>query len=208
MSSIASILIFSFFRLADFSVFTYCHENTRGPYEMQCIQLDAEAKGEVKFKRRQAETVNVPIQLSDAAREKFIAVVAGTNYLDHPETFESGKKIADLGAKHVTIEMAGGKREATFNYSMRKDVTELSTFFEGLINQETLGFDIGNAMQFEKLSIPKRLEQVENELKANRISDPDRLIPMLEKIETDRQVMNYARSQAARIKKQIQAAKK
>ena len=208
MSSIASILIFSFFRLADFSVFTYCHENTRGPYEMQCIQLDAEAKGEVKFKRRQAETVNVPIQLSDAAREKFIAVVAGTNYLDHPETFESGKKIADLGAKHVTIEMPGGKREATFNYSMRKDVTELSAFFEGLINQETLGFDIRNAMQFEKLSIPKRLEQVENELKANRISDPDRLIPMLEKIETDRQVMNYARSQAARIKKQIQAAKK
>ena len=208
MISIASILILSFFRLADFSSFTYCHENTRGPYEMQCIQLDAEAKGEVKFKRRQAETVNVPIQLSDAAREKFIAVVAGTNYLDHPETFESGKKIADLGAKHVTIEMAGGKREATFNYSMRKDVTELSTFFEGLINQETLGFDIRNAMQFEKLSIPKRLEQVENELKANRISDPDRLIPMLEKIETDRQVMNYARSQAARIKKQIQAANK
>ena len=208
MSSIASILIFSFFRLADFSVFTYCHENTRGPYEMQCIQLDAEAKGEVKFKRRQAETVNVPIQLSDAAREKFIAVVAGTNYLDHPETFESGKKIADLGAKHVTIEMAGDKREATFNYSMRKDVTELSAFFEGLINQETLGFDIRNAMQFEKLSIPKRLEQVENELKANRISDPDRLIPMLEKIETDQQIMNYARNQAGRIKKQIQAAKK
>jgi len=208
MISTAFSLLFAFFRLADFTSFTYCHENTRGPYEMQCIQLDAEAKGEVKFKRRQAETVNVPIQLSDAAREKFIAVVAGTNYLDHPETFESGKKIADLGAKHVTIEMPGGKREATFNYSMRKDVTELSAFFEGLINQETLGFDIRNAMQFEKLSIPKRLEQVENELKANRISDPDRLIPMLEKIETDRQVMNYARSQAARIKKQIQAAKK
>ena len=208
MISTAFSLLFAFFRLADFTSFTYCHENTRGPYEMQCIQLDAEAKGEVKFKRRQAETVNVPIQLSDAAREKFIAVVAGTNYLDHPETFESGKKIADLGAKHVIIEMPGGKREATFNYSMRKDVTELSAFFEGLINQETLGFDIRNAMQFEKLSIPKRLEQVENELKANRISDPDRLIPMLEKIETDRQVMNYARSQAARIKKQIQAAKK
>ena len=197
-----------FLRLADFTSFSYCHENTRGPYEIQCIQLDAEGKGEVKFKRRQAETVNVPIQLSQLAREKFIALLAATNYLDHPETFESGKKIADLGPKRLTIELPGGNREATFNYSLRKDVTDLSSFFEGLINQETLGFDIRNAMQFEKLSIPKRLEQVENELKANRISDPDRLIPMLEKIEADQQIVNYARMQAGRIKKRIQTAAK
>jgi hypothetical protein len=128
--------------------------------------------------------------------------------LDHPETFESGKKIADLGAKRLTIEMPSGKREGTFNFSLRKDVTELSTFFEGLINQETLGFDITNAMQFERLSIPKRLEQVENELRSNRIADPERLIPLLEKIEKDQQIMNYARTQAGKIKKQIETAKK
>jgi len=200
--------LFALLLLADFSSFTYCHENTRGPYEIQCIQLDGQAKGEVKFKRRDAETVIEPLRLSDAARERFLALLAGTNYLDHPETFESGRKIANLGAKHLTIEMPGGKREATFNYSMRKDVTDLSTFFEGLLNQETLAFDIGNAMQFEKLSIPKRLEQVENELKANRISDPEGLVPMLDKIQGDQQIMNYARTQAGKIKKQIQAAKK
>src|SRR5712692_396378 len=200
--------VFALFLLADFTSFTYCHENSRGPYELQCIQLDPNAKGEVKFKRREAETVNVRIQLSDPARERFLAVLAGTNYLDHPETFESGKKIADLGAKHLTLEMAGGKREAAFNYSLRKDVTELSTFFEGLINQETLVLDVQNAMQFEKLSIPKRLERIETEIRANRVSDPERLVPLLEKIETDRQIMNYARTQAGKIKKEIQAGKK
>src|ERR1051326_9393124 len=177
---------FALFLLADFTNFTYCHENSRGPYEMQCLQFDQNAKGEVKFKRREAETVTVPIQLSDPARDKFLAVLAGTNYLDHPETFESGKKIADLVAKHVTLDMAGTKREATFNYSLRKDVSELQTFFEGLINQETLVFDLQNAMKFEKLSIPKRLERLETEIKANRISDQERLIPLLDKIETDR----------------------
>jgi len=200
--------VFALFLLADFTSFTYCHENSRGPYELQCIQLDPNAKGEVKFKRREAETVNVRIQLSDPARERFLAVLAGTNYLDHPETFESGKKIADLGAKHLTLEMAGGKREAAFNYSLRKDVTELSTFFEGLINQETLVLDVQNAMQFEKLSIPKRLERIETEIRANRVSDPERLVPLLEKIETDQQIMNYARTQAGKIKKEIQAGKK
>jgi len=196
------------FLLADFTSFTYCHENNRGPYELQCVQFDQNAKGEVKFKRREAETVTVPIQLSDPARERFLAVLSGTNYLDHPETFESGKKIADLGAKHVTLEMAGSKREATFNYSMRKDVTELQNFFEGLINQETLVFDVQNAIKFEKLSIPKRLDRMDVEIKANRVSDPERLVPLLEKIESDQQIMNYARTQAGKIKKEIQAGKK
>ena len=195
--------VFALFLLADFTSFTYCHQNARGPFELQCIQLDPNAKGEVKFKRREAETVTLPLQLSDAARDKFTALLSSTNW-EHPETFESGRKIADLGAKRLTLETAAGKREATFNYSLRKDVTELSAFFEGLINQETLGFDLQNAMNFEKLSIPKRLEFVQNELKSNRIADPEGLIPLLEKIEGDQQIMNYARTQAGKIKKQIQ----
>ena len=195
--------VFALLLLADFTSFTYCHQNARGPFELQCVQLDPSAKGEVKFKRRDADTVTLPMQLSDAAREKFVALLSATDW-DHPDTFESGRKIADLGAKHLTLETAAGKREATFNYSLRKDVTELSAFFEALINQETLGFDIQNAMKFERLSIPKRLEFVQNELKSNRIADPEGLIPLLEKIETDQQIMNYARTQAGKIKKQIQ----
>jgi hypothetical protein len=131
-----------------------------------------------------------------------------TNYLDHPETFESGRKIADLGLKRLTVELPSGKREGTFNFSLRKDITDLSTFFEALLNQQTLGFDIANAIQFERLSVPKRLEQVENELRSNRIADPEGLVPILERIEKDQQIMNYARAQAGKIKKQIQTGKK
>ena len=76
-----------------------------------------------------------------------------------------------------------------------------------MINQETIGFDMDNAIQFERLSVPKRLDQIANELKANRIADPERLIPMLEKIEADQRLVNYARTQANRIKQQIQARK-
>jgi len=202
-----SVLLVSLFLLADFSSFRYCHDNTRGPYETQCVQLDASAKGEITFKRRQAETVVLPIQLSEAAREKFTSLLAATNYLDHPETFESGRKIADLGAKRLSIELPSGRREGTFNFSLRKDITDLSTFFEALLNQETLGFDITNAIQFERLSIPKRLEQIENELRSNRIADPEGLIPLLERIEKDAQILNYARTQSGKIKKRIQTAK-
>ena len=205
---ISSAFFILLLTLADFSSFSYCHENTRGPYEVQCIQLDAAAKGDIKFKRRQADTVELPLELSPSGREKFLSLLAATNYLENPETFESGKKIADLGKKRLTVEIPSGKREGTFNYSLRKDIMDLSTFFENLINQETLSFDIVTAMQFERLSVPKRVEQLENEFKANRIADPERLIPVLEKIENDQQIVNYARTQAGRLKKQIQAPKK
>src|SRR5207247_3316539 len=200
-------LFLSILRLAGFSSFTYCRENSRGLYELQCVQLDSTAKGEVKFKRRQAEAVNVQIQLSPPAQQRFMAVLEATNYLAQSETYESGRKVADLGRKHLTLQLPSEKREATFNYSDRKEVMNLAAFFDSLINQETISFDLDNAIQFERLSVPKRLDQIENELKANRIADPDRLIPMLEKIESDQRLMNYARTQAGKIKKQIQTRK-
>src|SRR5262245_50280399 len=143
----SAVVILSILFWADFTSFTYCHDNKRGVFETQCVQLDPEAKGEIKFKKRQAEMVNLPIQLSPAGREKFIALLDATNQLENPETFESGKKIADLGLKRLTIELPSGRREGSFNFSMRKDIADLSSFFEALINQETLSFDISNAIQ-------------------------------------------------------------
>lgn len=205
---IVTTVFISLLALVDFTNFTYCHDNTRGPYESQCIRLDSEAKGEINFKRRDADNVNLPIELSAAAREKFLSLLAATNNLEKPETFESGRKIADLGVKRLTIELPSGKREGTFNYSLRKDITDLQGFFENLINQTTLGFDITTAMKFDRLSIPKRLDQLESEIKSNRIADSEGLIPLLEKIEKDQQIVNYARTHAGKIKSQILSPKK
>jgi hypothetical protein len=203
-----SLLVFlSFLMLADFSSFTFCRENSRGPFETQCVQLDAGGKGEAKFKRRGAEMIAAPLQLSAAARDRFDAVIAATGNLNGGEKYESGRKVADLGKKHLTLVTPEGTKEATYNFSERKEVTDLTSFFEALLNQQTIGFDLDNAIQFDRLSVPKRLDQIETELKSNRIADPDGLIGLLEKIESDQRVMNYARDHAGKIKRQIQAKK-
>ena len=191
----------------DFSNFTYCHENTRGPFELQCVRLDPNAKGEVTFKRRDDETVKLGVQLSASARDRFITVLAAINYLESGETYESRRKVADLGRKRLTLETPEGTREATYNFSDLKPVMDLTAFFEALINQQTIIFDLENATQFERLSVPKRLDQIETELKSNRIGDPEGLIPLLEKIEADQRLVNYARVQAGKLKKQIEARK-
>jgi hypothetical protein len=190
-----------------FSSFTYCRDNARGPYESQCVELKPSGDGQVSFKRREADMVRVPIQLSPRATERFLAVIVATNYLENADSYESPRKVADLGKKRLVLAMPAGEREASFNFSSLKEVTDLVNFFEGLVNQETIGFDIDNALQFERLSIPKRLEQIENEIRANRIADPARLIPMLERIQKDQRLMNIARVHAGKLKQQIEGRK-
>ena len=93
--------------------------------------------------------------------------------------------------------------QRSFNFSVIKEVTDLVTFFEAMTNQEAMVFDIENALQFDRLSIPKWVERIENDLKRNSFADPERLVPLLDKIKADTRVMNYTRDLAGKMKEQI-----
>lgn len=205
--NLSSLPLLSLLTFADFSNFTFCRENSRGPFESQCVELEAAGQGAFKFKRRNAELIHIPINLSPAAAGQFVRLLAGTNYLENGETYESGKRVADLGLKRLAVEGPMGRRQATFNYSGRREVIELVSFMDKLINQEMIGFEIGVALQFERLGVPKHLDVLANELRAKRIADPQRLIPVLERIESDQRLVNYARVQATKLKKQIEEGK-
>lgn len=205
---IGFLLFLSFLPTDTFSLFSYCRDSSRGPFETQCVSLNASGQGDVRFKRRAAgNAVELKVRLTDTASERFLAILEATNYIEDGARYESGKKVADLGLKKLTIDLPSGRREAVFNYSTRKEVNELVTFFEALINQETLGFDFDNALQFERLSIPKRLDLLEAELNGNRVADPERLIPLLERIQADTRIVNFARVRAGKLKERIQSQK-
>jgi hypothetical protein len=186
-----------------FTKFSFCHDSSRGPYESQCIDLDSQGVGEARLKMRGGDETKAPVTLSDSGRNRFIALLAATDFLANAANYESGKKVADLGLKKLVLETPSGRREGTFNFSTIKEVTELATFFDALLNQEVLLQDIDTALRFDRLSIPKRLDQIEAELRANRIGDPPRLAPILEKIEADGRLVNFARTRAGRIKQQL-----
>jgi len=202
--NLAAILLILLFSTQDsFTRFSFCRENARGPFETLCVQLDSTGAGEVRFKRRGSDEVQVALALSQPGRERFLGVLAGTNFLADGKNYESKRRVADLGRKHLALEMTSGRREAEFNYSELKEVNALVSFFEGIINQETLAFDLSNAIQYDRLSVPKRLDDLEREFKANRIGDPPGLIPVLDKIDRDSRLVNYARSHARKLKEEI-----
>jgi hypothetical protein len=204
MKALGFFLLFSLLSpQASFTRFTYCKEAPRGLYEKQCVYLAPDGTGQSQLKRRDSDQVDTPVALSVSGRTKFLAVIAGTNNLENRQNYESKRRVADLGRKHLTLEMPSDKREADFNYSDLKEVNALAAFFDGLLNQQTLGLDLETAIRYERLSVPQRLEQLDGELKAGRIGDPEGLIPLLEKIVQDQRVLDYAREHAQKLRNRI-----
>jgi len=206
-------LVISFLLLAallpqqTFNRFVYCREFPSGVFEKQCLDLKPDGTGQSRFKRRGSEEASSVLTLSSNGREKFLSVVAATRNLADREKYESKRKVANLGRKHITLEMGSETREAEFNYSDLKEVNTLTTFFDGLINQQVLISDLEMALQYERLSIPERLDQLEGEIKSGRISDPQSLIPVLDKIVQNERVVDYARNHAQQLKSQLLISK-
>ena len=191
-----------------FTRFVYCRDFPSGTYEKQCINLKPDGTGESRFKPRGSpEMPAVALNLSHPGREKFLSIIAATQNLKDREKYESKRRVANLGKKYLTLEMPTEKREAEFNYSDLKEVNALSTFFDGMINQITIMQDMQTAARYERLSVPERLDQLENEIKIGRIADPLSLVPGLDKIILDEGILEYARQHAQQMKSQILVAK-
>jgi len=190
-----------------FTQFTFCRAAPSGTFESLCIRLDPSGAGESQFKRRESDDLKFDIQLSPSGTRQFLDLLAGTKYLANGNTYESKKRVANLGKKHLTLERADDKREATFNYSELKEVGALVDFFEALIAQETLAFDLQWAIQFDRLGVPDRLDRLEGFVKMGRVSDPKTLIDILDTISADEHIVNYARAHAKTLRDKIALVK-
>ena len=191
----------------NFSQFTYCRQNSTGSFEALCVQLDSNGVGETRFKRRDEDDLRRGVSLSPSGKSQFLSVLSGTKYLANAKTYESKRKVANLGLKHLTLETPSGRREAEFNYSDLKEVNALVTFCEGLLTMETLVIDLEWATQFDRLGIPERLDQIENVMRSIRVADTKSLIDVLDIVDRDARIVNYARSHARALRDTVAAAK-
>jgi hypothetical protein len=187
-----------------FDRFTFCRENNGGEYQEQCFDLDANGRGVFRFVPREDDPVEVEFAFSPRVRERFLELIEDSEYLEEARQYESGRNVANLGTKTMVLEGPFGVREAEFNYTTIREASELSTFFERLIQQEMLLFDVGIALQFDRLGIPERLDRIESELRSDRLPDHGRVGAVLDRIADDERLVNYARTTAARLRDSLE----
>jgi hypothetical protein len=176
----------------------------QGSIEFYGLELDGKGKGKFSFKKRGEDALELDLELKPAKVETLLSYFVRADFLNETKNFVSSRKVADMGLKTVRFESGNRKREVSFNYTEDRAMMEIVDFFENLCQQEKSLFEMDLALKYDRLGIPKKLDELERNLTAKRIVDPERFAPVLEKIYQDESLMNLARTEAKKILSKIE----
>jgi len=116
---------------------------------------------------------------------------AAANNLQDGPNYENKRKVADLGTSTSRWRCLPAPAKRVQLFRPEGSETRFLSFFDGLLNQQGINVDMENAIRYERLSVPERLDQLDNEIKGGRIATSG-LVPLLDKIIQDDRVLQYA----------------
>jgi len=170
-----------------------------GAYPFSVIELDQMGAGKFRFQKAESDLVTIDFQIRRSTLASIHNLFLQMDFLNEAKNFTSYRKVADLGTKTIRFENGLKSREVTFNYTEDRTLQEINDFFENLAQQERYLFDIELALKYDKLGIPRKLDDLEHEFYAKRIVAPERFKPILEKIRDDESLLNLARKEARKL---------
>jgi len=189
------------------SRFVWKKDSARGLLESYGVELSGDGTGQFHFKKRSEDEIKLPVVLRPSAIATLLALFQKADFLDESRDFVSQRKVADMGSKTVRFETGSRHREVVYNYTEDRGLQEITNYFENLCQQERALFEIDLALKYDRLGIPKKLDELDRSLSANRIVAPERFAPVLEKIYADQTLMNLARKEAKKLLSRIEKMK-
>lgn len=113
------------------------------------------------------------------------------------------RRIANLGQKTFIYKKGSETHEVTFNYTLNNPAQQLLTIFDGLQRQELDLSDMQRVMRYDHLGIADVISRVQNDVKNKLIPEPEALLPALDQISGDSELMDMSRQRARAIAQQI-----
>src|SRR5579864_6870487 len=143
-----------------------------------------------------------PFQVSDTVRAK-IFELAGELHDFEGLDLDVHRKIADLGQKTLRYEKAGEVHETHYNYTLDRTAMQLALVFEGLFQQQRDLIVLEQKLKYDRLGVNDALHQFEDDLGQRTLPEPERLLPVLDKIAADSRVVEVARHLARALAERI-----
>jgi hypothetical protein len=181
--------------------FSYKFENPRFVHlPLIEIDLDSSGKGKLRFKRNESdEIIDLEFTLMPTTLERIRQLYAETGFLNSTENYQSKKDFSHLGWITLTLRQGEQTRETRFNYTNNLQIDELATIFRAIATQQIQLFDIENVQQYQPLDLARQLDSLENDLRLERIAEPESLLAALREIVANDTVLLIARNKASRI---------
>lgn len=188
--------------------FAYKFENARFYIPLLEIDLAADGGGELRFKRGESdEILDLKFKLLPSTMIRVRQICAATSFLTSDADYQDKKDFSHLGWISISAKQGGLSRSVRFNYTMNAEIRELADIFRAIATQEIHVFDMATAQQYQPLDLPGRLEAVENDLRLERLAEPERMLAPLREIAGDDTQPLIARNHATRIIEGIKKGK-
>jgi hypothetical protein len=189
------------------SHFFWKKDSSRGLLESYGVELNGSGHGQFHFTKRKEDEIKLPITLRASAMQTLRTLFEKADFLNESRDFVSQRKVADMGLKTVRFSTGSKQREVAYNYTEDRGLQEITTFFENLCQQERALFEMDLALKYDRLGIPKKLDELDSSLNAKRVVAPERFALVLEKIYADQTLMNLARKEAKKLLVRIEKMK-
>jgi len=171
------------------------------------IAINVDAGGSGTYEGRKLDESQAqgprPFQLSSGTTERIFALAGQLHDFQGIE-LESHKKVANLGEKTFTYQQGGALNRVVFNYTENRTARDLVDVFEsiGTVEQHIAALEF--EMRYDPLNLSQELLQIQAELKEKTLTDPQMLVPTLEKITHGARFLHLAQSRAQEIMDQVQ----
>ena len=188
--------------------FGYKFENKRFDISLIEIDLKADGTGELRFKKGESDDIiDRKLKLLDATATRIRGLLDATQFLASDENYQDKKDFSHLGWHTIWQRESGRERTARFNYTNNLRIKQLADIFMGVATQEIDSFMIETAMQYQPLDVPRLLESLENDLRLERIAEPESLLKLLHDIQFDEMLVLIGRNHAKRMVDDIKKGK-
>lgn len=188
--------------------FTYKFENPRFYIRVIEIDLDSTGAGQLRFTRGESdEVLDCKVKLLPPTVVRIRQLFDRSGFLVSETDYQDKKDFSHLGWVTLGARQGPRLRTARFNFTANLQIRELGDIFRGIASQEMALFDLENAERYQPLDVPKQLEILENELRLERIAEPERLLAALIETAGDDTQPLIARNQAKRIVEAIKKGK-
>jgi hypothetical protein len=141
---------------------------------------------------------------TDETRARVFALAQQADYF--VGQVDSGKKLANMGMKTLTYQDEHRSAKATYNYSSRPAVQELTQLLQGVAQTLELGRRLEYEYHYQKLALDEELKEMESESERGRLEELAAVTPILKKIENDTSLVNIARVRAQRMLAKVQSS--
>ena len=182
---------------------TWKKDLTRGRIESYQIEVNENGQVTYQFFPDQGEVVLVNLRLSSKKVDFLLDMFSKADFLNKKKKFVSSRRVSSTGINTIRLESGLQQREIVFRYTENKILKKIILFFNQLSQQEQSLFEMDISLKYDRLGILKRLDQLDRYLQRKELIDPKRFIPVLEKISTDKSLINLAQKQARQILHQI-----